>query len=306
MAGIPTIGGALFFLCSLIGLVLSIRVEIIGTDGSLLSREGERIQIGKCISSEQNVTPTVKWYKNKVLLTSNKEDVMISEVVKKNQDTKLFRVESVLQYRPSRSDGGSQFHCEESYSTGYSLETQQSDDVHLHLVVPLERVKIEASPESTEVQEGDSISLTCTADCSPEAQFQWYKDDNELGHIGKVLHLKDISMEDAGVYTCTATDEDFNSHSDNITIKVFNRPVEEFVVRDGPNEEHFAEVEDPQKSISSQTGFITVLGILGMMVLIAFILVLMFYYSKNKQKKKALEKSEKEGELKRVEISSAD
>lgn len=219
---------------------------------------------------------------------------MISEVIKKNQDIKLFVVESILQYRPSRGDSGSQFHCEESYSMGYSLKTQRSENIQLHLVVPLQRVKIEASPKNSEVREGDSIFLTCTADCSPDPQFQWYKDDSELDDIGAVLQFTEMYMEDAGVYTCIATDEDFNSLSDNITIKVLN----------GPNEEHFAEAGNIQK-LQSQSVVATLLGILGLVILTAFILVLL-YYSKNKQKKKVLEKTEKEGTLNRVDISPAD
>ena len=58
------------------------------------------------------------------------------------------------------------------------------------------------------VTEGDSVTLTCGASCTLDANttYVWHKNTNDLPftmvNMNSSLHLNPVSMEDEGIYSC--------------------------------------------------------------------------------------------------------
>uniref|UniRef100_A0A671TFW5 Ig-like domain-containing protein n=1 Tax=Sparus aurata TaxID=8175 RepID=A0A671TFW5_SPAAU len=61
---------------------------------------------------------------------------------------------------------------------------------------------VSVSP-SAEIVEGSSVTLTCSSDANPAANYTWYKEEQKLlrGQRG-IYHFSSISSEDRGNYSC--------------------------------------------------------------------------------------------------------
>ncbi|XP_078022742.1 Fc receptor-like protein 5 [Epinephelus lanceolatus] len=61
---------------------------------------------------------------------------------------------------------------------------------------------------SAEIVEGDSVTLTCSSDANPAADYTWYKEDHTIfqGPEGN-YYFKSISSEDRGIYNCKAENQ---------------------------------------------------------------------------------------------------
>ena len=61
---------------------------------------------------------------------------------------------------------------------------------------------VSVSP-SAEIVEGSSVTLTCSSDANPAANYTWYKENQMLfqGQDG-IYHFSSISSEDRGNYSC--------------------------------------------------------------------------------------------------------
>ena len=61
---------------------------------------------------------------------------------------------------------------------------------------------VSVSP-SAEIVEGSSVTLTCSSDANPAANYTWYKENQMLfqGQDG-IYHFSSISSEDRGNYYC--------------------------------------------------------------------------------------------------------
>ncbi|KAI3361186.1 hypothetical protein L3Q82_013382 [Scortum barcoo] len=80
-----------------------------------------------------------------------------------------------------------------------------SDPIKLSISYGPENVRISPSQEYHE--EGSNISLSCSADSRPAAQFQWFLNGDLLPDTGPELILTNIQMSESGNYSCQA----FNS-----------------------------------------------------------------------------------------------
>ncbi|XP_035660172.1 hemicentin-2-like [Branchiostoma floridae] len=62
------------------------------------------------------------------------------------------------------------------------------------------------TPASVEEREGDPLTLTCTSDGNPAPTFTWTKQGGG-GQLptGDVVQIQSLTREDAGTYTCTAS-----------------------------------------------------------------------------------------------------
>ena len=77
-----------------------------------------------------------------------------------------------------------------------------------------EKTSIVVKPQDKTVKEGDNVDLQCRAtyDVTLEIRYFWKRDDATIVYDSKirwddsknVLIISDISVEDAGVYTCVA------------------------------------------------------------------------------------------------------
>uniref|UniRef100_A0A674JU48 Ig-like domain-containing protein n=1 Tax=Terrapene triunguis TaxID=2587831 RepID=A0A674JU48_9SAUR len=105
---------------------------------------------------------------------------------------------SMLSFTPSPGDHGQELDCSVIYGPAQGPSTSRT--IRLH-------VGSEGDVVSLEIQEGDSLNLSCEASSRPEATLSWAKGNESLssrqggdGH----LELPNLSRGDAGEYRCWA------------------------------------------------------------------------------------------------------
>ncbi|XP_077935918.1 cell adhesion molecule CEACAM6-like isoform X2 [Gasterosteus aculeatus] len=76
-----------------------------------------------------------------------------------------------------------------------------------------QRLSVSASP-SAEMLEGDSVTLTCSADANPAANYTWYKEHEDSPRAsGQIFTITDFTAEHSGNYYCEAQNEMGRSNS---------------------------------------------------------------------------------------------
>ncbi|XP_029306951.1 carcinoembryonic antigen-related cell adhesion molecule 5-like [Cottoperca gobio] len=78
-----------------------------------------------------------------------------------------------------------------------------SDPVTLRISFGPENTQLKLSPSQEFFLKGSNISLVCSADSRPSAQFQWFV-NGELRSDGAELRLMDIQINQSGRYSCQA------------------------------------------------------------------------------------------------------
>ncbi|XP_073331900.1 myelin-associated glycoprotein-like [Pagrus major] len=95
------------------------------------------------------------------------------------------------------------------------------------LVYALKPPSVSASP-SAEIVEGSSVTLTCSSDANPPANYTWYKKngDPDLQPLSKETQLvfSSIQSSDSGEYYCTAENELGRRTSEYISVNVTYAP----------------------------------------------------------------------------------
>ena len=81
-------------------------------------------------------------------------------------------------------------------------------------------IELFPSDNSQVLNEGASISLKCSADCSPACSYTWYLGNDAVNSTGGVLSLVAVGPEDAGTYRCTAQNSIGLASSDIVTVVV--------------------------------------------------------------------------------------
>uniref|UniRef100_A0A3Q4I998 Ig-like domain-containing protein n=1 Tax=Neolamprologus brichardi TaxID=32507 RepID=A0A3Q4I998_NEOBR len=77
---------------------------------------------------------------------------------------------------------------------------------------------VSVSP-SAEIVEGSSVTLTCSSDANPAANYTWYKEEQPISQE-KQITFRSIRSSDSGEYYCTAENEVGRRSSEVIFIKV--------------------------------------------------------------------------------------
>uniref|UniRef100_G3NBH1 Ig-like domain-containing protein n=1 Tax=Gasterosteus aculeatus aculeatus TaxID=481459 RepID=G3NBH1_GASAC len=76
-----------------------------------------------------------------------------------------------------------------------------------------QRPSVSASP-SAEMLEGGSVTLTCSADANPAANYTWYKEHEDSPRAsGQIFTITDFTAEHSGNYYCEAQNEMGRSNS---------------------------------------------------------------------------------------------
>ncbi|KAL3066397.1 hypothetical protein OYC64_016367 [Pagothenia borchgrevinki] len=72
---------------------------------------------------------------------------------------------------------------------------------------------VSVSP-SAEIEEGSSVTLTCSSDANPAANYTWYKEDEDSPKAsGQIFNITDFRAEHSGSYSCGAQNKLGRSNS---------------------------------------------------------------------------------------------
>uniref|UniRef100_A0A669E8T9 Ig-like domain-containing protein n=1 Tax=Oreochromis niloticus TaxID=8128 RepID=A0A669E8T9_ORENI len=77
---------------------------------------------------------------------------------------------------------------------------------------------VSVSP-SAEIVEGSSVTLTCSSDANPAANYTWYKEEQPISQEKQII-FSSIQSSDSGKYCCTAENELGKTISKVISINV--------------------------------------------------------------------------------------
>uniref|UniRef100_A0A671TG07 Ig-like domain-containing protein n=1 Tax=Sparus aurata TaxID=8175 RepID=A0A671TG07_SPAAU len=113
----------------------------------------------------------------------------------------------------SSEDGGN-YSCKAQNQHGQT-SSSVFIDVQIVLYLTVEDIKPSLAPlpsvsvsPSAEIVEGSSVTLTCSSDANPAANYTWYKDKQKLIQSPEGSHyLTSISSEDGGNYSCKAQNQ---------------------------------------------------------------------------------------------------
>ncbi|XP_077935853.1 cell adhesion molecule CEACAM6-like isoform X4 [Gasterosteus aculeatus] len=95
----------------------------------------------------------------------------------------------------------------------YSCNLRGSSGQRSPAVYGPQRPSVSVSP-SAEMLEGDSVTLTCSADANPAASYTWYKEHEDSPRAsGQIFTITDFTAEHSGNYYCEAQNEMGRSNS---------------------------------------------------------------------------------------------
>ncbi|KAI5610204.1 carcinoembryonic antigen-related cell adhesion molecule 1 isoform X2, partial [Silurus asotus] len=97
----------------------------------------------------------------------------------------------------TRGDRGP-YHC----NVSNSVSKGASSPLSLTIYYGPENVAVKADPVGPIYRAGSNVILTCSAESSPAAEFQWAVNGSALGQMGHELTINDIQSSQSGSYTC--------------------------------------------------------------------------------------------------------
>ncbi|XP_033985903.1 titin-like [Trematomus bernacchii] len=117
------------------------------------------------------------------------------------------------------SDSG-QYFCTAENELGKRTSEMNSVDVKYAPKLPSVSVS-----SSDEIEEGSSVTLTCSSDANPAANYTWYKKNQTLfqGTEGS-YHVTSISSEDRGIYYCKSGNQYGEINSTSLFVDVQYAP----------------------------------------------------------------------------------
>ncbi|MEQ2303502.1 hypothetical protein AMECASPLE_017612 [Ameca splendens] len=81
----------------------------------------------------------------------------------------------------------------------------RSDPVILFISYGPENIQLKVSPSKEYYEEGSDITLICSAESKPSAEFIWFLNGDQLPHTGPQLRLVNIQPSQSGSYICQAS-----------------------------------------------------------------------------------------------------
>ncbi|XP_033945495.1 B-cell receptor CD22-like isoform X1 [Pseudochaenichthys georgianus] len=198
---------------------------------SVSARPSGEINEGRSVTrtchSDANPAATYTWYKK----NGNADLPPLSEGPQ-------------LVFSSIQSSDSGQYFCTAENKLGRRKSNYISFDVKYAPKLP----SVSVSP-SAEIKEGRSVTLTCSSDANPAANYTWYKENEDSPKAsGQIFTITDIRAEHSGSYSCGAQNKLGRSNS---TL-------------------HQIDVSGSMKSVAA--GLITAV-IVGIIFLIAFLLI---------------------------------
>ncbi|KAI9529206.1 hypothetical protein NQZ68_013513 [Dissostichus eleginoides] len=134
-------------------------------------------------SSDANPAANYTWYKMNVLIYSSEEHQIV--------------------FRSINSSDSGQYFC----SAENELGRRTSENVFIDVKYAPKLSSVSVSP-SAEIEEGSSVTLTCSSDANPAANYTWYKENQTVfqGTEGS-YKFTSIRSEDRGIYYCKSENQ---------------------------------------------------------------------------------------------------
>ncbi|KAJ8334387.1 hypothetical protein SKAU_G00400260 [Synaphobranchus kaupii] len=132
--------------------------------------------------------PTYKWLSGATAVES-------SDRMQLSEDQTVLTISGIL-----RSDEGP-FIC----SVSNPLSDDASAPLTLNISYGPENTAMTASLQKSVYRSGSNITLSCSAESSPPAEFEWTFNDETLKETGAELQLENIQQSQSGNYSCLAS-----------------------------------------------------------------------------------------------------
>ncbi|XP_072571991.1 cell adhesion molecule CEACAM8-like [Paramormyrops kingsleyae] len=137
--------------------------------------------------SASGSSPTFHWL-------NGSSDIIVSERVHLSADNRTLTISSVL-----RSDQ-KPIYC----SVTNIISSNTSRPFTFNVSFGPDNVAVTVSPPGPIFTSGTSLTLSCSAESRPPAQFQWALNDTLLNEMGDKLQLTNIKESQSGNYVCWA------------------------------------------------------------------------------------------------------
>ncbi|XP_070847600.1 cell adhesion molecule CEACAM5-like [Chaetodon trifascialis] len=119
---------------------------------------------------------------------------------KKNVNVKAVSEEAQLVFRSIQSSDSGEYYCAAENELGRRTSQHISVDVKY---APKDS-SVSVSP-SGDIVEGSSVTLSCSSDANPAANYTWYKDNEDSPKAsGQIFTITDFRAEHSGNYYCEA------------------------------------------------------------------------------------------------------
>ncbi|KAK9540878.1 hypothetical protein VZT92_003299 [Zoarces viviparus] len=149
-------------------------------------------------SSDANPAANYTWYKENHTPLSEEPQLVFSSI--------------------QSSDSG-QYYCRAENQLG---RTSKYINVDVKYAPKLPSVSV--SP-SAEIVEGSSVTLTCSSDANPAANYTWYKENQTRPHgEGAIYSFPSIRSEDRGIYYCKSENKHGEINSTSLVLDVQYAP----------------------------------------------------------------------------------
>ncbi|XP_067441976.1 sialoadhesin-like [Thunnus thynnus] len=115
-----------------------------------------------------------------------------------------------------RSEDSGIYHCKSENQYRHINSSSLIIDVQYAPKLPSVSVR-----PSREIVEGSSVTLTCSSDANPAANYTWYKENQTVtqGQQGS-YHFTSISSEDSGIYHCKSENQYGQINSSSLIVDV--------------------------------------------------------------------------------------
>uniref|UniRef100_A0AAQ4PHC1 Ig-like domain-containing protein n=1 Tax=Gasterosteus aculeatus aculeatus TaxID=481459 RepID=A0AAQ4PHC1_GASAC len=124
-------------------------------------------------------------------------------------DPRLLSEEPQLVFSSIQSSDSGNYSC----TAENQLGRKTSEFISIDVKYGPQRPSVSVSP-SAEMLEGDSVTLTCSTDANPAANYTWYKEHEDSPRAsGQIFTITDFTAEHSGNYYCEAQNEMGRSNS---------------------------------------------------------------------------------------------
>uniref|UniRef100_A0A3Q3L1C7 Ig-like domain-containing protein n=1 Tax=Mastacembelus armatus TaxID=205130 RepID=A0A3Q3L1C7_9TELE len=135
---------------------------------------------------------------------------------KKHGNPSLQPASKQFNFSSIQSSDSGEYYC----TAENDLGRRTSGSIFIHVTYPPKLLSVSVSP-SAEIVEGSSVTLTCSSDANPAANYTWYKENQSLIHGPEgTYQFTSISSEDSGTYYCRSENQLGQSNSSSVSIDV--------------------------------------------------------------------------------------